>query len=396
MESKISRSLTYSTFLVLASILFSGYVFARPLCRGGDNGYSSEFRTGVEVRVGAQRNAGFATRECEATLRWKKETLTVAADVDEIDLDVFGANLELKGPPVAAFQIKKSSKDCCAIYKIYSLAQAPQLLRTIEGGISFSATDKDLDGRIEIWVDDTARILGLDDLSSLEIGFPPMCVLRMEHGQLMNVGSQFWTYFDQTIAAVRAEMNSEDLKAFKMSDGKVTYASIPDTNLFHKLRVAKVQVLEIVWAYLYSDREQEAWRALHEMWPEGDTDRMQLALANAHANGVMAQTDGTAREPFRRRKNAEIFDLSKVSRPQAISLWSSPFVSPVREFSMYNRQLDLLIDAAGKVLSAKPARGQEWQDEDLLRAATEWKFIPAVRAGRSVATHLRMPVWPKQ
>jgi hypothetical protein len=45
----------------------------------------------------------------------------------------------------------------------------------------------------------------------------------------------------------------------------------------HRRRVTKIKVLEIVWAYLYSGREQQAWDALAEMWPSSDLDRISLA-----------------------------------------------------------------------------------------------------------------------
>jgi hypothetical protein len=35
----------------------------------------------------------------------------------------------------------------------------------------------------------------------------------------------------------------------------------------HRRRVTKIKVLEIVWAYMDSGREVQAWEALAEMWP---------------------------------------------------------------------------------------------------------------------------------
>jgi hypothetical protein len=43
----------------------------------------------------------------------------------------------------------------------------------------------------------------------------------------------------------------------------------------------KAKVLEIVWAYVYSGREQQAWRSLTEMWPVTDADRIPTAILNA-------------------------------------------------------------------------------------------------------------------
>jgi hypothetical protein len=55
--------------------------------------------------------------------------------------------------------------------------------------------------------------------------------------------------------------------------------------------------------------------------------------------------------------------------------------------------MNLVIDAAGKVRSAsqegKPGR-------DLISATANWKFIPAFKAGRPVASRLQLGVTPSQ
>ena len=54
-----------------------------------------------------------------------------------------------------------------------------------------------------------------------------------------------------------------------------------------QLRSVKIQVLEVVWAYLYSGREQEAWRALADMWPNGDVERIRSEIIAARAGECM-------------------------------------------------------------------------------------------------------------
>jgi len=57
--------------------------------------------------------------------------------------------------------------------------------------------------------------------------------------------------------------------------------------------------------------------------------------------------------------------------------------------------LDLLIDSAGKVRSVEPA-GNTKSDPDLIKAATEWKFVTAFKDGRAVASRLRLAVSVKR
>jgi hypothetical protein len=63
------------------------------------------------------------------------------------------------------------------------------------------------------------------------------------------------------------------LSDFKNSDGQLSTLSPPKMEELHRLRMTKIKVLEIVWCYLYSGREQDAWRALADMWPAADFDR---------------------------------------------------------------------------------------------------------------------------
>jgi hypothetical protein len=172
------------------------------VCEKGDGSFHAEFQTGVAVSVRAARVGELATRTCEASLSWGKNVLTVATNAFQIDLDVFGVDVGL-GVPVTAFQVKKSSADCCTEYAIYSLEKPPRLLRTITGSDSVSAADTDLDGRIEIWTHDTAAVADFEHLSPAEFDSAPSIVLRLVQGKLTDASSEFQPYFDRGIARLR-------------------------------------------------------------------------------------------------------------------------------------------------------------------------------------------------
>jgi len=134
------------------------------LCHDGNGIFNAEFRNGVAVHVGAARERGvatLATRSCAAKLRWDGQELLVATGASQLDLDAFGVDIG-DGTPIAAFQVKKSDSDCCMDYQIYSLEKPPRLLHTIKGGESFGASDKHLDGSIEIWTNDAAAVDGFE------------------------------------------------------------------------------------------------------------------------------------------------------------------------------------------------------------------------------------------
>jgi hypothetical protein len=378
-------------------------------CNEGDGSFDGEFSTGIKVHVGAARNRGsatLATRACAAELSWGKQELTVATGVSQLDLDAFGVDLG-EGIPVAAFQEKKTDADCCMDYMVYSLEKPPRLLRTITGGQFFSTSDKDFDGRVEVWTQDAAAVKGFENLALSELDFAPSVVFRFAHGQLLDVSAEFQPYFDGEIARIRAGIHAQDLEDFKGSDGKLT--AIPSTSpeRLHQLRTVKIKVLEIVWAYLYSGREQDAWRSLAEMWPSGDVDRIRVALVNARAHGIHGQAEGTSSGPPRRKKkHAQVFDAVsrsgpgsklEVVPPEAILLQRPP-VSEIQQQGTSKPELllDLVVDGAGKVRSAEPAGKVKWVDPELINVALTWKFIPASRDGQPVASRLRLDVSLRQ
>ena len=144
------------------------------VCSHGSGNFEAEFHTGVKLRLGVARKTatGLATRLCEATLSWDKQEIMVTTRAAQLDVDAFGADLGM-GVPVVTFQVKQSDTQCCLAYQIYSLEKPPGLLRAITGGSFFSASDTDLDGRVEIWTDDAAAVDGFENLAGGELDFAP-------------------------------------------------------------------------------------------------------------------------------------------------------------------------------------------------------------------------------
>ena len=345
-----------------------------------------------------------AARVCEATLSWDKQEIVITAKASQLDVDVFGVDLGL-GAPVVAFQVKNSDTECCMAYQIYSLQKPPRLLRTITGGDSFTASDTDLDGRIEIWTADAAAVDGFENLVEGELDFAPTVVLRFENRQLLDVSSEFCPYFDHQIAKLRAEFDSQDLLDFKNGDGISMSAAPLSAQRLHQLRGVKIKILEVVWSYLYSGREAEAWHTLTDMWPASDVERIRSALSKARAHGIRAQVDGTSSGPsVDRKKSAVIFDtVSKSERNKSEVIPAQPILMrrpapQVSEQGLTDSELllNLVIDSAGKVRSAEPAGRAKSSDADLITAAMEWTFIPAFKDGRAVASRLRLAVSAKR
>jgi hypothetical protein len=162
----------------------------------------------------------------------------------------------------------------------------------------------------------------------------------------------------------------------------------------------KIQVLELVCAYLYSGREEEAWKNLGNMWPEADVARIQLVIADAHVHGIMTQLDGVSKlaESFPPiKKRVPIYESTPDHpevRARGIHVWA-PDSGSLPHLTDEAASVDMIIDSAGKVRSVTPPNPSE-ASQALLPKAKEWKFIPAFLDGHSVASYLHETVWLKR
>lgn len=360
------------------------------LCHNGNTAFEAYSHTGVQVDVGPPTEGALASRTCRAVLSWGSEELPVAQDASEIDLDMFGVDPGTGGP-VAAFQIKQSDADCCMTYKIYSLEQPPRLLRTLRGGGYFKAADSNLTGQVEIWTDDAAAADGFEGFRASEMRFPPACVLRFDDGRLLDVSASFEPYFDEEIQQLRAMMNPQELHIFKLSDGRLSGSAVPP-RISKGVLTVKLQVLELVWAYLYSHREKEAWKALAEMWPSADLQRIHAAVLQMRAQGMSRQVDGVLSAyapPDEDATHAQIYDATKKpAQPIMVRFYPSR-----RDHSVRGKlRVDLVIDCAGKVWSVKVSGRNKAAFDSVKRSTANWKFIPALVDDQAVASRLKMTI----
>ena len=379
-------------------------------CDSGSGQYSTEFNGGVSVEVGPIRNGAFAERACEAKLVSKGQDVVVADNADQVGIDVLGVDLGF-GKPVVAFQIDQTGRGSDVEYKIYSLSKPTRLLYTLSGGDSYSAADSDLDGRVEVWTDDAAAVDGFDGIPKSALDIVPTVVLRFEKGRPVDVGSEFIPYYDARIAQLRSAIANSDLAAFKQSDGRLSVTGTYSGSVLHALMRTKIAVLEIVWAYLYSGRDKEAWAALDEMWPANDLARIRAALVDLRSRGLLHKLDQPRRRPYRRGR-AKTYDAVATSpvvttvnpyggapdssqseppivQPKSILLRRPP-AGQGGSLPSQDETVELVVDAAGKVRSAKIIKGS---DEPLIQATSGWHFIPAFRDGLPVACRFRLSVW---
>jgi hypothetical protein len=408
--------------VLLALVAFLGAVIPVCLaqtsditCDRGNGSYFTTFFTGVTVSVQPVKSGAFATRGCEATLNWNSEKLQIASGVAQISIDLLGSDLGF-GTPVVAFQVKSAERDAQSEYRIYSLKGTPTLLRTLSGGSSYRAADTNLEDHIEIWTDDTKAVDGFEQIPAADLDFAPTVVLRFQKQHLLDVSADFQAHYDRQIADIRGRLDATDVADFHTTEGALTISAIHSADRLRRLLKIKAQVLEIVWSYLYSGRESDAWRTLADLWPAKDLDRIRTALSAVRSRGVLAQTDGSARKAsWHFKSHAEIYDANSappstinrlgssislapppakaaeaITEPKSILLRRPPQPEGAASVLNSNETLELVVDVAGKVHNARLLAGD---DQTLIAATKGWQFIPAFREGEAVACRFRLHVW---
>ena len=299
-------------------------------------------------------------------------------------------------------------------------AEAAEVAAHDYRGSLYSTEDKNLNSNVEIWTTDAASMQGFEDPIFEKPGLAPAVVLRFVRGRLWNVGSEFPNIYDEAIAEARKDLSAEDLRTFKNSDGRLAARlSADDPRQGQTLQRTKIRVLQIVWSYLYSGREQEAWKALADLWPTADFERIKAGMIRAQARRVLAHVDGTSTARRPTANTAKVFDLRSQTaqalptsagrrRPAIEAPPPLPAtVLPVPIFIAHlasdgeteddlpdSAILDLTIDSAGKVRSA--------QTSDAAFAAmikddtAAWKFVPAMQEDRPIACRVFFMVSPKR
>jgi len=105
----------------------------------------------------------------------------------------------------------------------------------------------------------------------------PRVVLRVDNDGLHDASAEFTEQYDSEIALARARIGEGEIAKFLEAD----------------FRDARNVVLEMIFAYLYSGREAEAWQTLDQMWPAKDRERIKNLIVNTRAQGLLARLGRT-------------------------------------------------------------------------------------------------------
>ncbi len=199
-----------------------------------------------------------------------------AMSIDEIS----GKDINGDGKPDAVFVGYSGGAHCCWTYWVLSLGDRPGLLNELSNqtAIGFRETT---DGHIDFWTGDGAFDY-FDCLSHAETVFP-MVFLRLQGRKLKDVGPEHWDDYANQIAEARKGITAEELREFREAKNQEELCE-------GNPRATIPKVLAIVFADLYGGREQEAWKALDEMWPPTDKRRIRQLILEKRVKGILRYT----------------------------------------------------------------------------------------------------------
>lgn len=164
---------------------------------------------------------------------------------------------------------------CCWTYYIATQLPAPHLAAKVSNQYPVEFIDY---RGIEL-NDLVTRDGGFIDFESLPYNLvpAPTVYIRFVRGKPADIGSLFKAQYDEEIAQARARIKPNALQYFH------------SRNIYDDLELAS-DVLRIVLAYLYSGREEQAWKELAAMWPPADVERIKGEILKARAKGILRYT----------------------------------------------------------------------------------------------------------
>lgn len=244
-------------------------------CRQSSGRYRRTFQHFV-LLIAA--NPGNDEKPCRAQLRDSDGRLIFeAADVAVSLLDVEDINGD--GQPDLAIEGFSGGAHCCWTYYYVSLGSIPGLVGKIANTHGIAVLPKAELKHAVLATDDS----GFDNFDGLCYACSPSraIYLVLNQDKFETAGRYFAAEYDKSIAEARAQLTPEKLAQFRQSDPAA------NANPTWELNDVKSAVLSIVLGYLYSARQDQAWKELENLWPAADQQRIKAGILKARSEGTL-------------------------------------------------------------------------------------------------------------
>lgn len=223
------------------------------------------------------------TDRCRASITSPKGKVTIAAKDWALTVDkISGTDINGDGKPELVIAGFSGGERCCFTYTIVELGTAAQVLRTIASNTALTF-EKQEDGSVLIKGADSSLDYFLVPHSMAVI---PQVYLKMQGDTLQDVSSKFQPQYDKLIDDAKSQLTPADLEKFRQSryNDKMFTDQLPTVR----------RVLTIIVNYLYSGREEQAWKTLDELWPASDEGRVKNLILERRSRGLLKQLNGSS------------------------------------------------------------------------------------------------------
>jgi hypothetical protein len=240
-------------------------------CRAG--GTSASFAIGkYQARLTPVENPKAHQPACQGYLVDASGRQTLLLEDSQVSVyegsgeDIFG-----DGTPSLILEGYSGGDHCCYTYEIASLGEHPVILAPIRNESPFYVFKDPASHQYRIMSSDGG--FHSFDGRCYDCSPFPRVVLQVDRTGIHDVSAQFTEQYDSEIAQARAKIAQGEIERFLRAD----------------FEDARRVVLEIVFSYLYSGREAEAWQTLDEMWPARDRQRIRKLITHTRAHGLLSR-----------------------------------------------------------------------------------------------------------
>ena len=197
-----------------------------------------------------------------------------------------GTDINGDGKPELIVQGYSGGAHCCYTYRIINLTEGLPVVREIRNEVPVFFKNVE-SGGVELRTGEGVFDYFLVPHANSVI---PQLYLRLEGDRLVDLASEHIADYDRDIQKARSELTAPELEKLK----KTNYSQ---GMLFDQLPTVQ-KVLTIVLNYFYSGRQEEAWKALEEMWPPADQERVKNLILERHSRGLLSQAGKKANAGF--------------------------------------------------------------------------------------------------